>query len=616
MLDKEINFISDFCLNKVKTLGAFFNFEKLKKADIHPAVLQYISAHLDFLIFQDRKKLLEQSAFDYNGKEIAKYFALITEEVKKSKRLTFEDIKALIIKAASFNANYLISPKWTLSRLIFEGKDTLPVEEVKLMLNYSYYYDFLKNIFSAYLNKRHIYAIERDEFENLFDKIDKEVFSIQPKQFIENTLFDFADFFNIGGVSKTKLPLFAVEAFLKEKEMTDYLFRLKRALPLEPKAKYEIAELKTILLSNAPLDKQIILEAKAAEPEETEKPAAPPEIPLEETIIDFKKEEQNIDEMFEIHDDEIPDSEIPGSGDNENMLNSIEKVEDFLIANNEDTFNDIIDKIEAKSLQETEAEPEITASANEQAPAEDEFVYDTDKEENDNAEASPEPEVIEPDKFVENVVIKSEDIIAELMEDIKPDDTEENEEPETEKSEPILSEQDVKIETELPDMEPAISEKSTEEAILSLLNEIEGGGIETNIFEPEKKNTPEEENFITEKSFEPDQEESGSIAREISAEEDSVQKPPAIPDENAEAEPLIQKDITDYISEKDASKIISAVFKDDNVDFIITLGKISKCKTFEEGTDILKKVFAEYKVDPYSREAIKLTNIVAEYFNF
>jgi len=70
MFEKEIQFISDFTLNKVKKLGSFFTFEKLFSANIHPAIVQYISAELDYLIYEDRKRLLNNSVFDYSGGEI------------------------------------------------------------------------------------------------------------------------------------------------------------------------------------------------------------------------------------------------------------------------------------------------------------------------------------------------------------------------------------------------------------------------------------------------------------------------------------------------------------------------------------------------------------------
>src|ERR1035437_9520826 len=117
MFEKEIQFIVDFSLNKVKNLGSFFSFEKLLSTNIHPAILHYISAEIDFLIFEDRKNLIQNSVFDYSGPEIAKYFNLIGEEVKRTRKISIEDIRKLVSQAVSFNVNFIARPKWSLTKL-------------------------------------------------------------------------------------------------------------------------------------------------------------------------------------------------------------------------------------------------------------------------------------------------------------------------------------------------------------------------------------------------------------------------------------------------------------------------------------------------------------------
>jgi hypothetical protein len=97
MFEKEIKFISDFCLNKVKGLGSFFTYEKLAEIDLHPAILRYISAELDYMIYADRKKLLQHSYFDYSGKEIFQRFHEISGEIKKTKKISIDDVKKLVI---------------------------------------------------------------------------------------------------------------------------------------------------------------------------------------------------------------------------------------------------------------------------------------------------------------------------------------------------------------------------------------------------------------------------------------------------------------------------------------------------------------------------------------
>ena len=74
MFEREIKFIYDFNLNKVNRLGPYFTFEQLLASDVHPAILQYISAEIDYLIYEDRQKLLKNSLFDYSGEKISFHF--------------------------------------------------------------------------------------------------------------------------------------------------------------------------------------------------------------------------------------------------------------------------------------------------------------------------------------------------------------------------------------------------------------------------------------------------------------------------------------------------------------------------------------------------------------
>ena len=173
MFEKEIKFIGDFSFNQVTKLGTHFTLEKLVAAGIHPAIIQYISAELDFMIYSDRRKLLQQSYFDYTGKEISDHFQKISNEIKINKKITLEDSKKLIFQAVSFNVNYLVRPRWSLTKLIFNDQPLISVEEMKMMLKYLYYYDYFRNVLTGYLSKRNIFQISSTELDLILGKIDK-----------------------------------------------------------------------------------------------------------------------------------------------------------------------------------------------------------------------------------------------------------------------------------------------------------------------------------------------------------------------------------------------------------------------------------------------------------
>ena len=249
MFEKEIKFISDFSLNKVKDLGSFITFEKLSSINLHPAILTYISGELDYMIFADRNQLLKDSMFDYSGKEISENFRKIANEIKKTKKVSFEDIKKLITQAVSFNVNYIVRPKWSLSKLVYNNNETVTTDDLMLILNYIYYYDYIKNVLTSYISKRQVVQFSATEFDLILNKIDRELFKLKSEDLINNALVSMGDFFNIGGIDRTIVPMAGVEILLKEKNLIDYLLKLHRAIPNDTKKKYDIEDIKKILYS-------------------------------------------------------------------------------------------------------------------------------------------------------------------------------------------------------------------------------------------------------------------------------------------------------------------------------------------------------------------------------
>jgi len=319
MFEKEIKFIGDFCLNQVKNLGQVFTFEKITSINLHHAVVCYISAELDFMIYADRRKLLQQSYFDYSGKEISDHFQKITGEIKRNKKISSDDLKKLILQAVSFNANYLVRPRWSLTKLIFNEQPIISVEELQMMLNYLYYYEYFRKVLSAYLSKRKLVQISLTEFDLILNKIDSELFSSSQEQLVENALISMGDFFNIGGVDKNLVSSTAIEIFLKEKNMLELVFKLRKEVPEGQKKRYDKNDLKRVLFSTSNeansekitiTDSEIVIDGHESLNEESEKPdleelAGKYANEMEKTDVDSFLSPEEEETLLSLYDDEI-----------------------------------------------------------------------------------------------------------------------------------------------------------------------------------------------------------------------------------------------------------------------------------------------------------------------
>lgn len=558
MFEKEIKFITDFSLNKIKKLGAFFTFEQLQSLDLHPAILKYINSELEYLIFQDRKKLLQNSAFDYSGQQIQKHFDVINEEIKKNKSISFEDAKSLIMQAVSFTANYVVRPKWSLTKFIYNQDQLKSIDEIKLSLNYLYYYDYIKNVLLTYIEKKKSVNLSLIDFEVVLNKINKELFNAHARQLIDNALMSMSDFFNIGGNGEKISPLH-VELFLKEKDQIDYLFRIRRSLPVDTRQQFEINEVKKILYSPVEISKsEIELFDKEIEKEKVKTQS--------EQIVPDEENKQT---------EEIPAKEEPEvKPDTESLPGEIDET----------------------STDEAEEEP-IEIPLKREKPDEIEVGEDD----------------ISDEEYFSMADVESE----ENTEDTGNVDEEEPED---------NSDPDAKIEIEEEEItgEDFLEELSADDELLDAfdsqlkaLEEESGIFIKEDDFEEEKNESEEEQTPEENEENVPDLfgDENDLIVSETEEDEQETEQDDRAADEPKPEIPFREKDIFSFLSDKDIEKIVAGVFNDDREDFANTMEKISECLNYDEATEILKSVFFSYRVNPYTRDAVTLTNSVSNYFN-
>ncbi|HMU43213.1 MAG TPA: hypothetical protein PKA80_07930 [Ignavibacteriaceae bacterium] len=550
MFNKEIKFISDLSLNNIKNLGTFFTIDKLLKANLHPAITTYISSEIDYLIFQDRQKLLKDSVFDYSGKEISKYFTLISDEIKSSKRIAFEDVKRLIIQAVSFNANYIVRPRWSLTKLIFEDGSTKSFEEINLILNYVYYSSFLKKIILEYLTRRKLANLSVAEFELIISKIDRELFNTQPEKLVENALYTMADFFNIGALSKTKVNVGYVELFLKEKNHIEYLLRLNHTTAKDTRTNLEIVELKKILFSDIPLSYETEIRQQSIDPDVKESD--------NNELANVEQAQEAIEDVFETEHSNDTDSEKIILDE----IKIIEKTNEEIIQPTElpnnteelisdsDELDDLLKDIPARDSVEDKT---LLAPEKEKALLD---FFDNELETTDqNLPAIENPKAAEElFQFDDGMTLgkdfinsNSEEILN--LEEIKSDETENKITTNKTAAEDILPTDEIK---------PASTEETT------------------------KTNNNESKIYVQE-----------------------IVEPPPPP----------KKDLASFLSDKESKRIVSDIFNEDRDDFITTIEKIQECRSYNEATEILKTVFLSSRINPFSREAVVLTNAVSNYFN-
>lgn len=617
MFEREVKFIYDFNSNKVKKLGASATYTELLPLGIHPAILRYISAEIEFRVFEDRQTLLKHSMFDYSGTEISKHFKKITDVVKSEKRFSTDFLSKVILHATSFNLNYLIRPNWSLKKLIFDTSESASAAEINQILNYAFYYKHIIKVIRSYFERKKLITLDKEEFNELLLKIDQVSFESYGSDIIDYAMKSMSSFFNIGSMNQKNIPIQAIVVFLQEKKLTSHLEILQNRLGDENKSKVDVNDLRKILL-NVPIERTEYFDV----PPKTEKVKI-----VEEKPVEQKEEKENLDlthekpvEESKAEIDKTDEVEIKLRANKEKEVAEIEKEEEPVIE--KDNSSEVTSEKETEEdylIEQHEPSPEIILSPE-----------DTEEHEFDvNLEKEQTKELI--DEFVEDETeLEDQSDYEELIES-------------EEESDYINDE--VKIEDKLEE-EPTIEEPNEEIDELIFEDEVEyelTPAVEDDYSHPEiaDENIPDEE--AKEDLIENAEETESDIDLEDTEELKEIEETSVVEDEQTEEEKtteptlfgdekLIEKsedefikdfgslnqskriDISDLLENRNMTRIIEVVFDYDMEEFANAIERICDSSSRQEAFATLHEIFEVNQVNPSSKEAQAFKDIISEYF--
>lgn len=499
MFEKEIKFINDLTVSKLKGLGEFISLEQIKSAGIHPAVFKYIEAEIDYLIYEDRSKLLKNSIFDYSGKKIEEHFKQVAGEIKNSKKFSQDYISKLVLHAISFNLNYLTRPNWSIVRFLFDGSDEKNRADIQNILNYLYYYDYLKKIILSYLEKKNLNKFSKLQLEELLVKIDQVGNETNIFPIIDTAVKSISDFLNYHELKKTSISLNSVQQFLKDKNFLSILEIVNK--------KFEKTNL-NVQVEPVELINEITREIEKRKVEE--------QLPEEifEEIEEFETE-NDIEELEVFEPEPEPETEAELDSEVENNSETEVESEIKIKPEVEDQIEDVQEEVKEEEPEENISEETIEVSEEILPdPGETREDIDTQVEE---IEEKQEEEILELEEVIDEIEEFEEEIIientdaADTQELTQEETTEDITEETVEQVEEVIpapdetkEDVDTPVEATEEEQEEEIfeSEKITDE-----IKEFEEGVIEENVDVSETSELveekpvgekPEEENLIEE----------------------------------------------------------------------------------------------------------------------
>ncbi len=670
MFEKEIEFIYKYNLNKIKHLGSFITYEQLLSTNIHPALLQYLSAEIDFLIYEDRQKLLKDSLFDYSGDRIVEYFSNIGEEIKRTKKFSYEYLSKLLLHASSFNVNFIIRPKWSLMQFVFENENepTKQIIEVKQILSYLYYYPYLKRLLINFFNKKRLIAISSSELKELLDKIDKINYESNFDKVLDSALTSIAEFLYMGEVQNKKISKQFVELFLADKGLSHFETVLAKRFGEGGVEKFDTSEFQKIIVNyiseeglmdnqieslenetinvdeeqseedivdvdnNSSTDEKKLMDDDTEQTEESV--VAVEKVESVEQTSDDELSEAIIDEKIELNETTI-DNEEESESEKKSFLEShIENVEESSEEAEEDLPPDLdeatrtdeedIDEIYGLATEEKVIDsvvddetplPRLEISDEDDDPfgSEDDTLSDNNKTE---------PEVTDKSSstvegYVEqgtSITFKSDELVApENSEAIESEVDEEVAEIDDWPSESSNSDSEAEESVTLTedDNESDISEDIIESTNSPVMDEIDAMLDEDEI--------AEDRNNIENEILETDTGETQQMLFDESELDSSLDEEDNNKDEVEETDVAtdVQEqsiDISLLLENKKITKIIEVVFDYDMEEFANAIDKISECGSETEAHTAIDEIARKSFVKTSAKEIKIFKNIISEYF--
>ncbi len=346
MFKKEISFISDLNFNKLQVVGDRFTIDDLKTSRLHPAILHFINASIDKAIFSDRKRIEENSIFDYKSDRINNYFILISEEIKRTQHFDLDYLKQIVQNAIIFNINFLTSPNKSLTKFIFGNNEIKTIEEIVLGISHAYYYRYLQKILLTYLDKKKVLSLTKEEFSQLLKRVDKISCETHLEDTITAAVNSMTNFFDQNSRTAEKLPIKAVQLYLEEKELNEFLTKLENNFISETSTLFLSQDILSVLRSVTP-ESELILEGTKEVEDEL----------IEDNDVIESNQALNKEDILElnVNDPDIPNNEILSNDEFINEESNLEVLVDDLDNNKvklDEDFEEVIENNDDEQKEE------------------------------------------------------------------------------------------------------------------------------------------------------------------------------------------------------------------------------------------------------------------------
>ncbi|MHB1048908.1 MAG: hypothetical protein ACYC09_02415 [Bacteroidota bacterium] len=235
MFEQELETLHHIVRSNTIGNGPSISIKSILESNIPTSVKSFFKSDIEWLLFQERRQETRSRKFNYDQEDIRMLqeqtdFLLVYHYV-----FTQEEFLTVCDKAVHFLFNYLCRPVWTLENFLFDEKNSLTLDELKIKFNYCSDYSYYRTITERYLHTKNKTEISREETVDLLRKIDREIIRENSAVEVARMTEPFFTFIRsiqntIGANAQRGIPPKALSYFFDDKQLpsvSDHILKLR-----------------------------------------------------------------------------------------------------------------------------------------------------------------------------------------------------------------------------------------------------------------------------------------------------------------------------------------------------------------------------------------------------
>ncbi len=272
-------------------------------------VKHFFDQEVEIWIREEADKFSSSERFDYDLPEVRVLIDKILDILKQTATFDLNQFNRLLERAIKLERDYLIRPHQTLTQFLFKDSFVITTMDVYDMLKYFDKFQYYKDALTDYFNLKYLREISENQFKELIDEIDRQVFEKDPVTTIIKTVKTIIDFLNEGRPPSDTIPMDILFQALRDRNLHDYAVLVQKEAE-EGTEEISLNELETLLKTGktrlerrAPAAREVSMEEVA------DMETAKPEIQVEEIVVTATSEVAPVEEP-EVEEEEEEEEEV------------------------------------------------------------------------------------------------------------------------------------------------------------------------------------------------------------------------------------------------------------------------------------------------------------------